>query len=51
MDIDVTMIYGLAMALDLVDMQGDIAERVIDGKSRAISAMLFPGASRGEADE
>ena len=51
MDVDVFVIYGLAMALDLVDMQGDIAEKVIDSKSKAIAAVLFPDLVGGEVDE
>lgn len=51
MDADALVIYGLAMALDLVDMRGDIAEKVIGGKSKAIAAMLFPDLVCGEVDE
>ena len=51
MDVNVPTIYGLAMALDLVDMRGDIAEKVIDNKSRAIAAVLFPDLVGGEVDE
>ena len=51
MDVNVPTIYGLAMALDLVDMQGDTAEKVIDNKSKAIAAVLFPDLVGGEVDE
>lgn len=51
MNMNAPTVYGLAMALDLVDMQGDIAERVIDNKSKAIAAVLFPDLVGGEVDE
>lgn len=51
MNASVPTIYGLAMALDLVDTQGDIAEKVIDNKSKAIAAVLFPDLVGGEVDE
>ena len=51
MDVYAPTIYGIAMALDLLDMQGDMAERVIDNKSRAIAAVLFPDLEGGEVDE